>query len=283
MNIFIDEQICMDEKFWTAMFKVINQSYRIGYIKYKGKNYFNCSSSRYDGDKTYNKMIQNNIKPAHKNHPCKCDWNYNDSDHKKFNKKKVSSNEIEYVYSGKFNVSIIEDYKKHLLNLGKKMNMLFHDYFHSGNFNIDDLYNRDDMYLFQCDENIINIKLTDEYDLINELDKDDARKIILDLDRVSKSNQLDKSQIKFSSSKPIQLVNNTGYNHDHRGLNHTLIELPFETKINLGKEFTLEDLIISNSNLKSHKFDYWYELFIGTNCVEYDNYIEIELKFDHGS
>ena len=52
---------------------------------------------------------------------------------------------------------------------------------------------------------------------------------------------------------------------------------------NLGKEFTLEDLITANSNLKSHKFDYWYELYTGCVCANKNNSIVINLEFDHGS
>jgi hypothetical protein len=43
--------------------------------------------------------------------------------------------------------------------------------------------------------------------------------------------------------------------------------------------FFLEDLIIANINLKSHKFDYWYELYIGINVEEYDDYVVVSLDY----
>lgn len=159
------------------------------------------------------------------------------------------------------------------------MNMFFHDYFHSGNFNIEDLYSKDDIYLFGDDKYYHDVELTDEFDKTIGLDEK-SKKIILDL---YKNNFTSTSDIKFISNTNIKLTNKDGFNYDHRGLDHCVIELPFLTEINLGKEFTLEDLIISNTNLKSHKFDYWYELYYGTSCLNNDNFIEITLKFDHGS
>jgi hypothetical protein len=121
--------------------------------------------------------------------------------------------------------------------------------------------------------------LTNSRDKTNGLDVE-SKKIILD---IYANNLIDKSNIKFVSNYNIKIINNDGFNYDHRGLSHTLIELPFLTETNLGKEFTLEDLIISNTNLKSHKFDYWYELYIGCSCKIDDNLIVIELKYCHGS
>lgn len=280
MEIVLEDKVISDNEFWNGLFKIINESYRIEYIVYKGKNYFNCSSSRYDGDKILNKMKQNNIKPAHKNYICKCDFNYDDNIiHKNFNRRKVNPNEIIYVYSGKFELNIIEDYKKFLLDNNKQMNTFFHDYFHSGNFNLDDLYNKDDLYLFDDTDLYFEPKLTDEFDKTKNLDES-SKKIILDL---YSNNHLNKSDVKFVSNIDIIISNKSGFNHDYRGLSHTLIELPFLTEINLGKKFTLEDLIIANSNLKSHKFDYWYELYIDCLCENKNNSVRVQLKFDHGS
>jgi hypothetical protein len=46
---------------------------------------------------------------------------------------------------------------------------------------------------------------------------------------------------------------------------------------------SFEILIGSNSNLKSHKFDNWYELYCGTKYTQKKNLVTIELEFDHGS
>lgn len=161
------------------------------------------------------------------------------------------------------------------------MNTCFPFYFNSGNFNLDDLYSKDDLYLFDNIDSYYNINLTDEFDKTKDLD-DESKKIILD---IYANNKIDMGKIKFISGSDVVIKNNSGFNNDHRGLNHTLIELPFLTKINLGKKFTLKDLIISNSNLKSHKFDYWYELYTGCNVKknEKSNTVSIELKYDHGS
>ena len=280
MEIILEDKVINDEHFWNALFKIINESYRIEYIQHKGKNYFNCSSSRYDGNKILNKMIQSNIKPAHKNYVCKCNFNYDESIHKNYNRRKVNPEQIKYIYSGKFELNIIEDYKKFLLDNNKLMNTFFHDYFHSGNFNLDDLYNKDDLYLYGSDKYCFEPKLTNEFDKTKELNVE-SKKIILDL---SNNNHIIISEIKFISNFDIIITNKDGFNYDYRGLSHTLIELPFLTKINLGKEFTLEDLIISNSNLKSHKFDYWYELYTGCSSkIKNNNSVMIELKFNHGS
>lgn len=276
MEIILEDIVANDTEFWDTLFKIINESFRIEYIVHKGKNYFNCSSSRYDGDKPLNKMIQNNIKPAHKNHVCKCN---DEKIHKNYDRRKVNPKEITYIYSGKFELNIIEDYKKFLLDNNKLMNTFFHDYFHSGNFNLDDMYNKDDLYLFGKPKNYFTPELSNEFDKTKNLNIK-SKKIILDL---SNNNHINKSKIKFISNNDIKIINKDGFNYDYRGLSHTLIELPFLTEINLGKEFTLEDLIVANSNLKSHKFDYWYELYTGCSFKNINNSITIKLKFCHGS
>lgn len=280
MEIILENNVVNSNEFWNAMFQIINESYRIEYIVNKGKNYFNCSSSCYDAMKTLDKMKLAGIKSVHKLHICNCEWNET-TKHKKYNKRKVGTNEIKYIYSGRFEINIIEDYKKFLLDNNKGMNTCFPFYFNSGNFNLDDLYSKDDLYLFDNIDSYYNINLTDEFDKTKDLD-DESKKIILD---IYANNKIDMGEIKFISGSDVVIKNNSGFNNDHRGLNHTLIELPFLTKINLGKKFTLKDLIISNSNLKSHKFDYWYELYTGCNVKknEKSNTVSIELKYDHGS
>lgn len=63
---------------------------------------------------------------------------------------------------------------------------------------------------------------------------------------------------------------------------HTIIKLPYVSEINLGKEFTLEDLLNANFNIKSHKFENHYELYCCTKCELYKNKIKINIEFDHG-
>ncbi len=90
-------------------------------------------------------------------------------------------------------------------------------------------------------------------------------------------------EIKFSTCKIIKFVNNRGINDDHRGYDHTKIKLPFLSEVQLDKEFSLYELIITNSNLKSHKFDKWYELYCGAKCKKIDDKIHINLKCVHSS
>ena len=90
----------------------------------------------------------------------------------------------------------------------------------------------------------------------------------------------DPRDIKFVADADITLVNNCGINEDHRGSNHTLLYLPFVESVSLGREFTFFDLLTANANLKSHKFDYNYEMFCETLINEQG---QIELVFDHGS
>jgi hypothetical protein len=55
------------------------------------------------------------------------------------------------------------------------------------------------------------------------------------------------------------------------------------SEVQLDKEFNLYELILTNTNLKSHKFDKWYELYCGAKCKKIGNKIQINLEFDHGS
>lgn len=160
-----------------------------------------------------------NIKPCHKDHICK---GYFDCDSKRYCKKNVKPEEIEYVFKGSF-------------------------------------------YLNHEDEDI-------------EADGIEDNLIIQIRDLNLKPNE-----IKFISEKNIIIINKHGFNDGHRGSDHTLLKLPFLNGVNLGKEFTLNDLLIANSNLKSHKFDNWYELYCGAKCEETTNSIFVSLKFDHGS
>lgn len=90
-------------------------------------------------------------------------------------------------------------------------------------------------------------------------------------------------EIKFCTKERIKFVNNDGFNHGHRGSDHTKIKLPFLSEVELDKEFSLYELILTNTNLKSHKFDKWYELYCGAKCKKINNKIIVNLDFDHGS
>jgi hypothetical protein len=115
----------------------------------------------------------------------------------------------------------------------------------------------------------------------NDILKKNIKSILYLIENTNIKNPI--TNIKFILDKNIILQNNCEYNNDHRGLNHMIINLPFESNIKLPKEFTLENLVTSLYNLKSHKFDYWYELFCDTNVKVKDNEVIVNLNFDHGS
>ncbi len=92
------------------------------------------------------------------------------------------------------------------------------------------------------------------------------------------------SRIVFLMKKPLTITNTSGFNFDHRGSDHIPIDLPFEPSIKLEDKFSFKELVDSMYRIKSHKFDYWYELFCGVNKVTSNTQsIKIYVNFDHGS
>ena len=84
----------------------------------------------------------------------------------------------------------------------------------------------------------------------------------------------------------MKLINTSGYNHDSRGSDRSLVQLPFETTVLLRAPFTLAELVQATFRLKSHKFDYWYELFISASVQARPGKrtsMHVRMKFDHGS
>jgi hypothetical protein len=225
MQIQLDELDNIDE-FWSQLFRVISNSYSLDYVKYKGKNYFNCTNMWYEASDILGKY-DGDVKFCHKDHEC---GGYSDCDNcSKYNKRKVNSNEIKYFFSGKFSTSELA---------------------------------------------------VDEDDLTDTINKKilEIEKYASTIDGISVL-----KSIKFVSEKNVIVINQCGFNKDHRGSDHTLIKLPFETKIVLGNEFSLEDIVVSFTNLKSHKFDGWYELYCGAKCKINQDDMIMELNLDHGS
>lgn len=223
IEINLDESIT-NEKFWSQLFKLINCSYQIDYIKYKHKKYFNCSNMWNDAKIVIKKFKLLNIKPCHKDYEC---CGYFDCDSKRYNKKKVNLDEIEYVFSSQFDFEELFDY---------------------------------------YDEKLL----------------ENINKIINQMNEMNEFN-FEPKKIIFSSEKNIKIINENGFNDDHRGSDHTLLKLPFVSEVDLGKKFSLYDILVANFNLKSHKFDNWYELYCGTKCTQTYNSIIVSLDFDHGS
>jgi hypothetical protein len=93
----------------------------------------------------------------------------------------------------------------------------------------------------------------------------------------------DPKDIVFTSPQPVIIRNRSGFNHDKRGSDRTLIHLPFHKKVNLKKRFTLHDVLKANTKLKSHKFENNYEMYCDATCEASDESIVVHLEFDHGS
>lgn len=94
-----------------------------------------------------------------------------------------------------------------------------------------------------------------------------------------------KDHLMFPKNYKVTLINKSGINYDHRGSNHTKIELDFHTSWEL-KDNRYKTFVHGLYRIKSHKFDRCYELFLYITNVEVDREnktIKIVLKFDHGS
>lgn len=97
----------------------------------------------------------------------------------------------------------------------------------------------------------------------------------------------DKLKLKmFKKNTVLYLINNDGFNKDHRGSDHFRYKIPFDTVHRMVNP-TLKDFINALYLLKSHKCDNWYELFTDATLkhkkYEYNDVCEITLGFDHGS
>jgi len=106
-----------------------------------------------------------------------------------------------------------------------------------------------------------------------------------------KINKLNMKQLKINFGNEFQQIifeNCSGYNFDHRGANHCKIQLAQYAKFIhhcCQDNLSLYDLCDIYHKLKSHKFDYWYELFCDAKieCDQQLKILTIKLHFDHGS
>lgn len=90
-------------------------------------------------------------------------------------------------------------------------------------------------------------------------------------------------EITFVAPTNIIIKNDCGINDDRRGADKTHIALPFKSRVNLNKQFTLKDVLVANSQLKSHKFDYNYEMYCSAECEYTPNAVIVDINMDHGS
>lgn len=102
-------------------------------------------------------------------------------------------------------------------------------------------------------------------------------KIIIDNDM--------KNLLMFHEKYIVTLINKCGIDYNHRGSDHTDIELDFHEKWVLKDNF-YKTFVDGLYRIKSHKFENNYEMFGGIDNVEIDREnktIEIYFDFDHGS
>lgn len=111
--------------------------------------------------------------------------------------------------------------------------------------------------------------------------KKEIKKLLFLIEKTNET--IDISEIKFLFDKKIIIKNDNGINKNHRGSDHMIIKLPFASYVSLEKEFTLENLIVACKNIKSHKFDQWYEIFCDCDSRIVEDKLIINTIFDHGS
>lgn len=118
-----------------------------------------------------------------------------------------------------------------------------------------------------------------DYNIHNIVEHDDPKcdLLIANLARHELKNVL------LTGIDEINIINPCGRNADHRGSDHCRVLLPAFQKITLQKHFTLHDIVIAFYNLKSHKWDRHYEMFVGSEVEFYGRIAWVELSFDHGS
>lgn len=237
------------KKFWSQLFRLASKYYSIDWIKYKGKNYFNCETIWDSPEEIIERMKLLNIKPCHKNYKCECGESDICDNYKKYNKTNTNINEVKYIFS---------DQK------------LF-------GYNIEDLYSQ--IYYEDDSES----ESESEFDFNTKIKTKNYSKISKVILAILDEDFMNPTKIKLVSDKSVIIYNPCGFNHDHRGSDHTLLKLPWVEKVNLGKEFTLYDLLTGYYNLKSHKFDNNYELFCDASSKLVGDSIQVKLYFDHGS
>jgi hypothetical protein len=111
---------------------------------------------------------------------------------------------------------------------------------------------------------------------------------------VQNFNKMSICDMSLISKKPLRFLNTSGFNHDHRGSDHTKIILDFHSqyvpkyKINTidGEPYysiTFTDFVDACYRVKSHKFENHYEMFLHINCKCPPSSFDLCLVFDHGS
>lgn len=121
---------------------------------------------------------------------------------------------------------------------------------------------------------------------LNELDPDgiDPRKVpAMEATLAFLRSVTDIATTRILLARPLLLHRASGYNHDLRGADLLPFRLPQEQDILLPASFSLTELAEAIIRVKSHHFDWWYELFNEIKLVEGRNNYVLNIDFDFGS
>jgi hypothetical protein len=138
---------------------------------------------------------------------------------------------------------------------------------------------KDIIYHFQN----IDIPLLNGVDVICDIDEVDHNfKLLDEIENYSPENIV---LTGGGSLEKIVIENMSGVNDDHRGSNHCRLEVPYEREVELTLPVKLTDFIEALFRIKSHKWDFWYELYCDVS-IEHEylsDTMTLQITFDHGS
>jgi hypothetical protein len=142
---------------------------------------------------------------------------------------------------------------------------------------------------FECDLDdhiYTNEKIHYVFNYVPNLNFNYGKEIALDDKEVKILSENKLNDIYLKCCDTIILNNLDGYNEDHRGADHTKLMLDFHRQIILkptDNKIYFKDFVDACFRIKSHKFDPWYEMYCGVNCIKKNNKINVSVRFDHGS
>ena len=95
----------------------------------------------------------------------------------------------------------------------------------------------------------------------------------------------DMDSINLLITKTIFIKNLSEFNKDHKGSDHTIVKMDFKPLVTLmpiENKITFRDFVIACFDIKSHKFDFWYESYGGIQKFNItDDSIHIGVNFGH--
>ena len=123
----------------------------------------------------------------------------------------------------------------------------------------------------------------------DQSDQSESNKYVCDLIKsidefIKKNGEFAANNVHICLANMLLINNLSGFNHDNRGSNHIPLDLPWKSTTQLNANFNLNDFIDVVFLIKSHKFDKWYEMYCRIKSInQNDNFIELNVQYDHGS